>query len=117
MPTLETERLILRTWRVEDLKPFAAMLANPEVTRFVVLGGEPLSRFQAWQALCAIVGHWHLRGFGQIPNPRSTPSREKRRRTWSVWPANSFRTGLSGYLPVYGPGCALASCWRCSGAI
>jgi len=31
---LETDRLILRTWRQEGLVPFAAMDAGPEVMRF-----------------------------------------------------------------------------------
>jgi RimJ/RimL family protein N-acetyltransferase len=41
---LETERLILRPWRDEDLEPFAAMSADPEVAQW--LGGV-LSRDQA----------------------------------------------------------------------
>jgi len=32
-PVLRTERLILRPWRDEDLAPFAAMNADPEVMR------------------------------------------------------------------------------------
>ncbi len=39
---LETPRLTLRTFRREDLAPFAALNSDPEVVRF--LGGEPLSR-------------------------------------------------------------------------
>jgi RimJ/RimL family protein N-acetyltransferase len=34
---IETDRLILRRWRSEDLEPFAAMSADPEVMRW--LGG------------------------------------------------------------------------------
>ncbi|MCI3133216.1 GNAT family N-acetyltransferase [Phenylobacterium aquaticum] len=34
---IETDRLILRRWRSEDLDPFAAMSADPEVMRW--LGG------------------------------------------------------------------------------
>lgn len=32
--TLSTERLVLRQWRDDDLEPFAAMNADPEVMRF-----------------------------------------------------------------------------------
>lgn len=39
---LETPRLLLRTYRLDDLPTFAALNADPEVVRF--LGGEPLSR-------------------------------------------------------------------------
>lgn len=31
---LQTERLLLRAWRSEDLQPFAAMVADPQVMRF-----------------------------------------------------------------------------------
>jgi ribosomal-protein-alanine N-acetyltransferase len=35
-PELETERLLLRRWRDEDLEPFAQMNADPEVRRHFV---------------------------------------------------------------------------------
>ena len=34
MTTLRTERLILRPWRDDDLEPFAALNADPEVMRY-----------------------------------------------------------------------------------
>ena len=37
-----TERLVLRPFREEDLEPWAAMNADPEVMKY--LGGEPLTR-------------------------------------------------------------------------
>ena len=64
MTTLQTERLTLRRWTVDDFEPFAAMSADAEVMRFITPDGQPLSRFAAWQAFSAIVGHWHLRGYG-----------------------------------------------------
>lgn len=39
---LFTERLLLRTFRLDDLDAYAALNAHPEVVRY--LGGEPLSR-------------------------------------------------------------------------
>jgi RimJ/RimL family protein N-acetyltransferase len=39
---LTTERLLLRTFRLDDLDAYAALNADPEVVRY--LGGEPLSR-------------------------------------------------------------------------
>jgi len=63
MVTLQTERLILRMFREEDFEQHARICADPEVTRF--LGeGRPLSRFEAWRSLAAILGHWQLRGYG-----------------------------------------------------
>ena len=61
--TIETERLILRMFREEDLEPYAEMCADPDVMRY--LGeGKPLSRSEAWRQMAMIVGHWRLRGYG-----------------------------------------------------
>ena len=42
MIVLETERLLFRDHSIEDLEPFCAMQADPEVRRYV--GGKPRSR-------------------------------------------------------------------------
>lgn len=61
--TIETERLILRMFREEDLEAYAEMCADPDVMRY--LGeGKPLSRSEAWRQMAMIVGHWRLRGYG-----------------------------------------------------
>jgi len=63
VPRIVTERLILRGFVVEDFEVYARIMADPDVTRF--LGqGRPLTRFEAWRHMAAIVGHWALRGFG-----------------------------------------------------
>lgn len=71
---LETERLVLRLPRAEDFPAFAAMLADPEVNRFV--GGADLaSPDVAFRALGWLIGHWHLRGYGPwIATERSSGS-------------------------------------------
>ncbi|MES1199190.1 MAG: GNAT family N-acetyltransferase [Pseudomonadota bacterium] len=63
-PTLETDRLILRAWRDTDVEPFIAMMAEPEVARFLTGDRRPLDREAAWRTLAVFVGHWALRGFG-----------------------------------------------------
>lgn len=63
MITLETERLLLRPFRADDLDAYAAMCADPDVMRY--LGdGQPLNREDAWRQMASFIGHWSLRGFG-----------------------------------------------------
>ncbi|RME14449.1 MAG: N-acetyltransferase [Alphaproteobacteria bacterium] len=60
IPTLETERLILRAMRPGDIEEEAAFFAT-ERSRWV---GGPLPRERVWRAVAAMIGHWALRGFG-----------------------------------------------------
>jgi RimJ/RimL family protein N-acetyltransferase len=63
IPTLTTDRLLLRPFRDEDLDTYAEICADPEVMRY--LGdGKVLSRAEAWRQMAFIVGHWQLKGFG-----------------------------------------------------
>jgi RimJ/RimL family protein N-acetyltransferase len=62
IPTIETERLILRGHTRDDFPAFAAMWADPDVTRFI--GGAPLSEEDAWSRFMRVAGHWALLGFG-----------------------------------------------------
>jgi RimJ/RimL family protein N-acetyltransferase len=60
--TLETERLILRMWREDDLEQYANLCADPEVMRFI--GGKIFSLTESWRHIAFMIGHWHLRGYG-----------------------------------------------------
>jgi RimJ/RimL family protein N-acetyltransferase len=62
MPRVETERLILREWRPEDVAVAITWSQNEEIARHTV--GQPQSPIDAWRGLIAIVGHWFLRGYG-----------------------------------------------------
>lgn len=64
IPTLETERLILRAFRDSDTDTYAAMVSNPEVTQFISVSGKPMNRMDAWRSIAMTLGHWQLRGFG-----------------------------------------------------
>jgi RimJ/RimL family protein N-acetyltransferase len=63
VPTLDTARLRLRPWHDDDLEPYAAMCADPEVMRYMG-DGTTLSRDDAWRSMAMFVGHWQLRGYG-----------------------------------------------------
>jgi len=63
IPELTTARLRLRGFSPNDFDAYAAIMADPDVTRH--LGdGRPLARADAWRQMAMIIGHWSLRGFG-----------------------------------------------------
>ena len=64
IPSLNTERLLLRAFEKDDLDPFAAMVADSDVMRQATYDGTAMTRAQAWNWLCLMLGHWHMRGFG-----------------------------------------------------
>lgn len=61
IPTLETERLILRAPSEDDFPVYEAFYADAEGSAFY---GGPLSSLQAWKKLAGDLGHWQLRGYG-----------------------------------------------------
>jgi RimJ/RimL family protein N-acetyltransferase len=60
MPTLETDRLLLRPPSAEDFDAWAEFCADEAVARF--LGGV-LDRAGAWRNMCIMTGAWTVRGF------------------------------------------------------
>ncbi len=111
VPTIETERLILRGQTAQDFPAFAQMWADPVVTRFI--GGVPLSEEEAWAKFMRIAGHWTLLGFGfwgifekaagaRIARPASSTSSARSRRSFHGTPELGW-----GLLPaVHGKGYA-----------
>jgi RimJ/RimL family protein N-acetyltransferase len=61
VPVIETERLTLRGWRLDDAAPFARLYADAEASRYV---GGPANAGDAWRLMAAEAGHWVLRGYG-----------------------------------------------------
>jgi len=59
---IETERLSLRPYTLADFTPYLAMWSDPENVRHI--GGQPLSREDAWNRLLRYAGHWTLLGYG-----------------------------------------------------
>ena len=62
IPTIETERLKLRAFTVEDWEPYSEMYSDESFVRF--LNGKPLSKEQTWKNMAIILGHWTLLGYG-----------------------------------------------------
>lgn len=64
-PVIETEHLILRRWREDDVAPNTAMLSDPDSARFITSDGKPVvEEFIGWRNAAIMAGHWALRGFG-----------------------------------------------------
>jgi RimJ/RimL family protein N-acetyltransferase len=61
MIRIETERLILRPWNLDDFDALAEFYADGSNAKYV---GGVKDNDQAWRALALHIGHWHLMGFG-----------------------------------------------------
>lgn len=62
IPTIETERLILRPHRLDDFEAYVEMWADPDVVRFI--GGKPFDREASWGRFMRQAGIWQVLGFG-----------------------------------------------------
>jgi RimJ/RimL family protein N-acetyltransferase len=60
-PRLETDRLLMREFRPEDVAPHVASARDPDVQEFLGGVSEP---YDAFLGLAAHAGHWALRGYG-----------------------------------------------------
>jgi len=66
-PVIETERLLLRPWRSDDIAPNTAMLSDPDTARFIVPDGQPVTTaLNGWRNAAVMAGHWALHGFGMF---------------------------------------------------
>ena len=62
IPTLTTERLLLRAHRLDDFAALAHMWADPRVTQYIT--GHPSTGEASWARLLRYAGHWALLDFG-----------------------------------------------------
>jgi RimJ/RimL family protein N-acetyltransferase len=62
IPTLETQRLRLRGWRLKDFDAYLTLVTDAELQKHVA--GGVRSEIEAWDDLCAMTGQWSLRGVG-----------------------------------------------------
>lgn len=61
-PILETERLVLRPYNVDDFDDCLAMWSDPAVVGSIPL--PPSTQEDAWARTLRYVGHWHSFGYG-----------------------------------------------------
>jgi RimJ/RimL family protein N-acetyltransferase len=64
MSSIETERLLLRKLRRDDLDDLAALFADADVVRYVG-DGQPAGRDEAERALHSTLRRWQEQGFGR----------------------------------------------------
>ena len=69
-PTLETERLLLRGFREDDLPDHAAILGDPIVMKH--FGGQGLGREDAFRRLLGGIGLWQVQGTGLLAAERKS---------------------------------------------
>ncbi|ASM73510.1 MULTISPECIES: GNAT family N-acetyltransferase [Roseobacteraceae] len=97
IPTLTTDRLVLRAPAPRDVPAFAAFYRS-EASRFV---GGPMTEAETWRYLCQVLGHWTMRGYGRwivttrdddiaiglvgLHNPLDWPEAEV---GWYIWSDN-----------------------------
>ena len=60
---LETERLILRPPRADDLDAWTEMMEDEEAARFI---GGVAPRSVCWRQLMTMIGAWHAHGFAMF---------------------------------------------------
>ena len=63
--TRETPRLQMRPPIAEDLDPYVEIHEDPEVLGSLGAIGPTTGRVGGWRMLALMLGHWHLRGYGQ----------------------------------------------------
>ncbi len=65
MVTLDTPRLLLRPFESADAAVLLEIHEDPQVARWLFVGPPPSGIGSAWRTIAMMIGHWHLRGYGQ----------------------------------------------------
>jgi ribosomal-protein-alanine N-acetyltransferase len=65
MHELETSRLRLRQFTMDDLDELARLFADPDVVRYLGKEGKPIPREETEVALASIIAHWERHGHGR----------------------------------------------------
>ncbi len=94
---IETQRLVLRTFREDDWSDLHRLYSDPECTRYTI--GRTLTEGESWRAMAGMIGHWQLRGYG----PYAVEEKSTGKVTGPVglwyphdWPEPEIKWALSG---------------------
>ena len=60
--TPETERLRLRQFEDDDWRDLHHYYSDPAATQYTT--GRAFTEGETWRAMCSMIGHWQLRGYG-----------------------------------------------------
>ncbi len=93
----ETERLIHRPLRLDDLNGFAALYADPETTRHIGTGGTR-SRDEAQKMLAWFIEQYHKNGVGLFATVEKASAKIVGRCGFSLWNEGSERELELEYL-------------------
>lgn len=65
MDLVNTVRLLLRVPEASDAEAMMEIHQDPEAIKNVLLTAPPAGISVAWRNIAMMIGHWHLRGYGQ----------------------------------------------------
>jgi RimJ/RimL family protein N-acetyltransferase len=98
-PVVETERLLLRPWRADDVPANTTMLGDPLSGRFITADGKPVTdAFSGWRNAAIMAGHWALYGIGMfVVEERATGKFAGRVGPWMPpgWPGFEVGWGIA----------------------
>jgi RimJ/RimL family protein N-acetyltransferase len=98
-PVIETERLLLRPWRSDDIAFNTAMLSDAETARYITPDGKAVTTaLIGWRNAAVIAGHWALHGFGMFAvEEKSSGKYIGRVGPWSPpdWPGFEVGWGIA----------------------
>jgi len=59
---IESKRLVLRTFKDSDWRDLHALYSDGECIKYTIQ--RSLTEGESWRTMAAMIGHWHLRGYG-----------------------------------------------------
>jgi RimJ/RimL family protein N-acetyltransferase len=110
IPSLTTERLLLRAFRAEDFALYAELNADPAVMRYIDSVQDCAAAFRSF---CAAIGHWTARGYGPwAVEERATGGVVGRAGLlrWEEWPG--IEVGYTLHPSAWGKGYATEAARR-----